>query len=87
MKVVAQPEDAPRAVGGEADAQRIDDDLAAAVAEFVRGAAVDLIDREMPPPLVSPFRPMEPLDHEDQLLDVGWDRTQPVVVGVGVVGR
>ena len=87
MEVVTQAEDAPRVVLAEADAQRVDDQLAAVEFQRVPLPAVDHVDRVVLAPVVAPFRAMEAFDDEDEFLDVLRNRAQPLVVLVVVFAR
>ena len=74
-------------LGHQADAQVGADELAVAVLQLVAGEAVDHVHAEVAAPVVAPLRLVEPLDDEDDRVDVVGDRRQPGVVLVGVVRR
>ena len=84
VKILAEAEGAPRAVGAEADAQETGLDALALEAEFVGGRAVDDIDAEVGAPVVAPFRAVEAFHDEDQFLVVRRQIFQPAVVVVGI---
>ena len=85
LKIFAQTKRPPRAIGIEAHAQVAGDELAVVAFEFIARRAVDEIHAERLAPVGAPFRFVEALHGEEQLLDVLRDRAQPRVVFGGVL--
>src|SRR5262249_48340962 len=80
MKILAHPEGAPRPVRVKTDAKIGGYEPAVVALEFVTGCPIDVIDAEMPAPVLAPFRLATALHDKNQFLDILRDALDPLVV-------